>query len=604
MALQTKTFTVTSNTFTLELTIVENSTSVASNSSSISYTLKLKSTTKDFYQYGLGASISINGSVVASRSRTDDPKVGIDTYSSVTLLSGSTSVNHNNDGNKTISVAYSIDMASASYTPGPMDGTGSVALTYIPRGATITGAVDFTDDSNPRLNYSNPAGGSLKAGIATTSGVFKVSYRAVSGSSYTFKLTEAERNALRSIDTTKNSVSVRFYLQTVVAGKTFTTYTTRTMTIANPSPKVSPTVRDENPDTVALTGNANIIVRYMSAAKIVIGASAVKNATLKSQSATCGSKKITSDGTIYNVESGTFVIAATDSRNNTTTVNVNKTLVQYIKPTCNIGEGVPDALGTFDMSVYGVCFTGSFGKVDNDVSVEYRYRQQFADEWSEWAPMTVATIQNNYTATVTIKGLNYQNTYEFQARVVDKLSSVDSAAKVIKSVPVFDWSETDFNFNVPVYFSGKLLLDLIHPIGSVYTSTDPTPPDELFGGTWQQITNRFLYCTNSSKTTGGSNTINLAHKHTTAGHTLTINEIPSHKHAAPNCATVEVTDGYKYTGMFNVNDNSKGLITMSNYASVGGGRSHSHGNTGSALSNTSGNNMPAYFTVYAWYRTK
>lgn len=34
---------------------------------------------------------------------------------------------------------------------------------------------------------------------------------------------------------------------------------------------------------------------------------------------------------------------------------------------------------------------------------------------------------------------------------------------------------------------GISILDFCHPIGSVYTSTDPTDPGDLFGGTWESI---------------------------------------------------------------------------------------------------------------------
>ena len=34
---------------------------------------------------------------------------------------------------------------------------------------------------------------------------------------------------------------------------------------------------------------------------------------------------------------------------------------------------------------------------------------------------------------------------------------------------------------------GVSILDFCHPIGSVYTSTDPTDPGDLFGGTWKSI---------------------------------------------------------------------------------------------------------------------
>lgn len=34
---------------------------------------------------------------------------------------------------------------------------------------------------------------------------------------------------------------------------------------------------------------------------------------------------------------------------------------------------------------------------------------------------------------------------------------------------------------------GVSILDFCHPIGSVYTSTDPTDPGDLFGGTWESL---------------------------------------------------------------------------------------------------------------------
>ena len=45
-------------------------------------------------------------------------------------------------------------------------------------------------------------------------------------------------------------------------------------------------------------------------------------------------------------------------------------------------------------------------------------------------------------------------------------------------------------------------------------------PANIFGGTWIEITDRFLYCANSSKTTGGSSTISTSHL---PAHTNTFN---------------------------------------------------------------------------------
>ena len=52
----------------------------------------------------------------------------------------------------------------------------------------------------------------------------------------------------------------------------------------------------------------------------------------------------------------------------------------------------------------------------------------------------------------------------------------------------------------------QAIVDLIYPVGSIYTM-DPTSPAERFGGMWAQIVDRFLYCSSSSGTTGGSSTI-------------------------------------------------------------------------------------------------
>ena len=54
------------------------------------------------------------------------------------------------------------------------------------------------------------------------------------------------------------------------------------------------------------------------------------------------------------------------------------------------------------------------------------------------------------------------------------------------------------------------LIDLLYSIGTIYTSMNSTDPSELFGGTWSQITDRFLYCADSSGSTGGSATLSEA----------------------------------------------------------------------------------------------
>ena len=455
MALQTRTYTQSSNTFTLELTLVEQSTSTAGNTSTLSYTLKLKSTTKNFAQYGVGAAVKLDNQTVAVRDRGSAPKITLGTRSEVTLLSGTRTVAHQSDGSKAMALAYSLDMASASYTPGAMSGSGTMTLTKIPRGATITSAPNFTDEDDPVVKVSNPAGVSVQLGIFKDSTHALANYRTISGTSYTFRLTQAEREAMRKVDTTKNTAQVRFYVKSTVGGQTFITYLTRTLIIQNPAPTLNPTVEDVNQTTLALTGESGNLVKYHSQVAVKTGAQAVKGASLVRQSITCGSHTLTGDGTLEGVESGTIVVSATDSRGNTTTKTVERKLVGYVRLSCTLGQGTPDASGRFDLEVAGACYYGSFGGAENTLTVEYRYRAQGTEAWGAWTAVDRTTPMGfTYVAHATVKGLDYQTAYEFQARAADVLEQVESEVKVVKASPGFDWGKDDFAFHIPVYIQG------------------------------------------------------------------------------------------------------------------------------------------------------
>ncbi len=115
----------------------------------------------------------------------------------------------------------------------------------------------------------------------------------------------------------------------------------------------------------------------------------------------------------------------------------------------------------------------------------------------------------------------------------------------------------------------------IYPVGSIYISTSPTNPSTLFGGSWSQITGRFLLAAGSgysAGSTGGE-----------ATHVLTQNEMPNHAHSwwMYNFTQVGGTGGG--AGVL------AGGTTSQTTGSSGGGAAH--------------NNMPPYYVVYMWHRT-
>ena len=38
----------------------------------------------------------------------------------------------------------------------------------------------------------------------------------------------------------------------------------------------------------------------------------------------------------------------------------------------------------------------------------------------------------------------------------------------------------------------KSVIDMVYPVGAIYMSVNNTNPGNLFGGTWEQIKDRFL----------------------------------------------------------------------------------------------------------------
>lgn len=146
------------------------------------------------------------------------------------------------------------------------------------------------------------------------------------------------------------------------------------------------------------------------------------------------------------------------------------------------------------------------------------------------------------------------------------------------------------------------IFDVIYPVGSIYMSVNYTNPSVLFGGTWEQIQDRFLLAsgnTYSAGSTGGE-----------ATHTLTVNEMPSHNHSPSNRHTAGSDTNYKrqFTTNLHTSSDSVGRNTVgsggSNYAMTA---KTSSDITGVDYTSETGgsqphNNMPPYLAVYVWKR--
>ncbi|HAJ66341.1 MAG TPA: hypothetical protein DCM61_07205 [Clostridiales bacterium] len=138
------------------------------------------------------------------------------------------------------------------------------------------------------------------------------------------------------------------------------------------------------------------------------------------------------------------------------------------------------------------------------------------------------------------------------------------------------------------------LLSLVYPVGSIYMSVNNDSPATFLGGTWEQIEDTFLLAAGSSfaaGATGGAAT----HHHSTANHTLTVSEIPSHTHGVQGWRYNNQSSGDKWSTSYTKLSDSPSSSTP--VLATGGGRAHNHGDTGDASS------LPPYLAVYMWKRT-
>lgn len=425
------------NRFTLRLTLTEGAYSIENNSSPVTYKLELiANTAYNFTQYRMASRVVLGGVTVHEQAKSWDKQYSIEDYGTITIASGTATFTHDTDGKKSLSVVYGIDMDAESFTPGSLSGNGTMELATIPRQASITSAPDFTDEQNPTIYYSNPLGNtvtSVEACISLTGAMDDIAYRAISksGSSYTFNLTEAEREVLRNATTTGNTRTVYFYVRTYMGSARYLSNVAKTLTIVNANPIFTDdqvSYADVNSAVVAITENDQHIVQEHSSLTATFGAAtANKGATIKEYilelngvTKTASASGSVSFGAVNSSQDVTLSVTAKDSRGNTTTVQKNVTMLAWYVPTFT---AVVQRINNYESATI-VKVDARIASVDekNEVTITYKNKQAGGDYGDE------VEIENRKQNTV-ICDNNFD--YVFSITVVDSFGG-----SITKEFPV------------------------------------------------------------------------------------------------------------------------------------------------------------------------
>lgn len=153
--------------------------------------------------------------------------------------------------------------------------------------------------------------------------------------------------------------------------------------------------------------------------------------------------------------------------------------------------------------------------------------------------------------------------------------------------------------------SDRKIIDMIYPVGSVYISVSNVSPATLFGGSWEQLKDRFMLGagdTYMAGATGGE-----------ATHALTQSEMPNY--TIPQTSLTGTMKGgdtrlgptnSSVSGIVKDNGGSFSYSTAreggdwNGYGNITINATHSHSSGGGGQAH---NNMPPYLVVYIWKRT-
>ena len=246
-------------------------------------------------------------------------------------------------------------------------------------------------------------------------------------------------------------------------------------------------------------------------------------------------------------------------------------------PTTTTNFKLPIALGT-DNYNHLTIDNEAFKKIDNQMFKNQNSAIQDVQE------TTSGTVHALTTTIPTASVFKFTATSDFRSGDTFTMNGASIIARLSNGQTLPDYAYRIGN-NVIFVQSGGILTFLTpasltlldaYPVGSIYITASSMSPANLFGGTWVAIKDRFLI--------GASENYPAASTGGEATHTLSVKEMPNHKHTMEGYAT-HVGTGDKYYSTVQAPVNYGTAQT----SEVGGGLPH--------------NNIPPYLAVFIWQRT-
>ncbi len=257
-------------------------------------------------------------------------------------------------------------------------------------------------------------------------------------------LNETQLNALFNATSNQQKYQIFWLLYTLNNGTSIGNTTTQSIGIINNANPIFTDFdfADINPITTAVTSNNQSIVGGVSTLQITIPttkkATAIKGASIVSyiisdKSIDYSTSEIKK--TIPQYNSSKIIVSAVDTRGNTTTVQkIITDFIVYSPITINQTSATISRTNNIDeetkISFVGTFWNSNFGKVNNSLSIAYKYRLKGSSNAYTTGVTTITPTISNNSFSVTNKailgdtnsGFDVSKSYEIIVEVSDKLS--------------------------------------------------------------------------------------------------------------------------------------------------------------------------------------
>ena len=488
--------TINGATLTYYIEAKLNSQSIANNTSSIS--TRARTVFSGYYMQSYGYYFSCTGC-------TTSQGTGLYSFTTETVLTGSTTVTHNADGTKTFSMS---GLCKGSGIGLSISASGSIALPTIPRASQCTASpnpITLSSQTNTLTVTTNRASNSFTHTITVTAGSWSDTQTSV-GASTTFAIPYSVVGDMTA-STMTCQIACTTYNGSTTIGSSSSSFVVKVDSSIEKAYVSSVTLSDTNATASALETSGKFIYGQSNLSAVVAFATAGTYTTLKSYtisydgtsqtddlSGTSGSATFTKSG----VTSATMTITVTDNRNTITTYTQTVTLIDY------------RSVGFAEVSVYRVnssdqptetgdyihyeikvnCFDGSFGQGGNPITLGYKYKLASASTYGTEATIDThtGTSAGEYT-TYTFSGVTgggnllYSNEYDIVFTISDTFTSASSTVQRLhQGIPVYAWGEDHFDVYGAVHIHDRSDVTKYIALGALNPHTETVTFSGADGG--------------------------------------------------------------------------------------------------------------------------